>query len=73
MRPRTIATIGDYIDERYRVWGSCRGCGTHRLLDLEEVAQRVGRDYSPPEHKGRIPLRCGCGSRDVAITIHPSR
>ena len=50
-----------YIDERYRVWGSCRGCGKHRLLDLEEVAARVGRDYSPPEHKGRIRVETAEG------------
>lgn len=73
-RGRTIATLGDMIAAGYTIGGFCRGCERLRDVDLATLVERLGRDYAPSTHGGRIPLRCsGCGSRNVGITISPHR
>ena len=65
--PIIIATLGDLIERRYRMWLHCRDRGRHAHADLPSLAARLGvdRSYTDP-----LPLRCGiCGSRDVAFTI----
>ncbi len=68
-----ISTIGDLIDHGFRMHVGCRACCRSVVVDLEALAQRLGRDrvYVGPS----LRFRCErCGSRDVASTIEaPSR
>ena len=59
------------IDHGYRLHGHCSGCGKHRVLSLPDLAERLGRDFVPSDHGGRLPLRCDCGSRGIAISVEP--
>lgn len=72
LTPITIATVGDLIDNDIRMHAECRACQHKAWVDLDTVAERVGRDHS--YLRGNLKLTCSaCGSRDIASVIIPSR
>lgn len=65
----TLHIFGDLIDQRYTMNGWCWSCRTHRQVDLEAAAARLGWDRT---FVGGLPLRCQrCGPRDVLTQISP--
>lgn len=73
LTPIIIATLGDMQAHGYRLYADCRACRRSRVLDLPTLIDRVGADYSLSAHGGRLPLRCECGGRDVAVSVEPKR
>lgn len=68
-------TIGAMIDNRYtlRVHCNARGCGHHAEVDLQALADKLGRDHGAM-HWDLVPLmRCSkCGSKDLGIQGTPT-
>lgn len=69
-----IDTIGKLMDGSYKLGAHCAapGCNHHGWLDLEVLAQRLGRGHGSM-HVDLVPyLRCSkCGSKNVSLTLHP--
>lgn len=74
-RTFSISTLGDLIDEGYKITAHCRSCnaGT-RAVDLKKVAAIVGRDWTYIGRGRRWPIHCrDCGCKDFQIYVTPSR
>ena len=78
MSSTSITTIGDLIDDRYRLYICCeaapRGqrCNHDALADLDALAARLGRDHGCMAKDLAGKFRCGrCGSKAISIRIHP--
>jgi hypothetical protein len=67
-------TIGALIDHGYTMWAFCqrRGCTHSRKIDLQVLAQKLGRDHSAM-HKDLAPkLKCSaCGSKQLGLSATP--
>jgi len=72
-------TLGELIEGRYRLRVHCDSpavdggrCNHGAELDLEDLAQRLGRDHGAMAADLARKFRCArCGSRWTGITIHP--
>lgn len=78
MSSTSITTIGDLIDERYRLYVCCEAgtggtrCNHDALVDLQALAARLGRDHGCLAADLAGKFRCArCGSRENSIRIHP--
>ncbi len=75
--PKTIATIGSYIDNRYRLTVHCKepDCHHSKLADLDALAATYGRDYDLVDNHACIKaaMRCEkCGVKgNVQFNISP--
>jgi hypothetical protein len=67
-------TIGALIDNGYTLWAYChrRGCNHSSHIDLQELAQKLGRIHSTM-HKDLAPkLKCSaCGSKQIGLSSTP--
>lgn len=71
----TYDTLGALIDGEFRLSAHCyaHGCHHSAQLDLEALAQQLGRDHSSMHEDLAPKLRCSaCGSRNVGLRLHPS-
>lgn len=63
-----LETIGNLIDGRYIVTGHCNSCYHAATLDLDRLADKLGRDWV--YIRKRWPIRCSaCGSANTTIRI----
>jgi hypothetical protein len=55
-----ISTIGGYLDQGYNLWVSCTACGHRGKVNLERLAETLGRDYdlSGRDNPLREKLQC---------------
>jgi hypothetical protein len=68
-------TLGEMIDSRYtlRVCCEARGCHNDRRLDLESLAERLGRDHGSMHDDLVHKFHCTqCGGRRVSFRISPN-
>lgn len=65
-----LDTLGRFIDNDHTLAANCRKCGHYAKLDLEALAQRLGRDHSTNNLRLRSKLKCSkCGSKDIALLV----
>jgi len=77
-QPLTIDTLGACIDGGYTITMHCEArhnglmCHYSKVLDLEKLAKKLGRDHSSM-HNDLVPhLWClKCGSKNVSIRLGP--
>ena len=68
--PVTLDTIGKLIDHEMIAFMWCPSCQRAANIDLERLANRVGRDWYFVAR--RWPVKCAeCGSSDVETRIAP--
>lgn len=66
----SIRTIGDRIDNGQDMTVYCSECGRHNNLDLEGLADKLGRDHSALAGDLAKKLRCkGCGSKRMSFSV----
>ena len=69
--PVTIDTLGKLIEHGMGAFLWCPACQTARDIDLERLAERIGRDWCFINR--RWPVRCAtCGERNVEVRITPT-
>ncbi len=74
--PVTIDTLGKLIEHGMGAFLSCPTCSKAgrldvRDIDLEKLAERIGRDRCFVNR--RWPIRCAtCGERNVEVRIKPT-
>lgn len=67
----TISTLGDHIDEGHDISAHCGNCGRKVYLNLEMLAEKLGRDHSALVSELGTKLKCsGCGSKQISFTLH---
>jgi hypothetical protein len=70
--PTRHTTIGSVIDAGLRIH-ACLDCRHDEDLDLEEVARRLGRNYSSlPLHLVPKLVCNNCGSKNVGTVLAPA-
>lgn len=66
----SISTIGDFIDEGMGITAYCGGCGRGQTLDLERLAEKLGRDHGALAGDLKPKLKCArCGSKDMSFIV----
>jgi hypothetical protein len=67
----TIRTIGDHLDQGNKISAECNTCQRRVKLDLEKLAEQLGRDHSALVGALGPKLKCSrCGSKGVCFTVH---
>ncbi len=67
-------TIGAMIDHGYTLWVFChgRGCKHRSKMDLQMLAQLLGRNYSAMHRDLAPKLKCSaCGSKQLGLSATP--
>lgn len=62
------STIGAMLDDGFLLWAQCyrEGCRHMAELDLQKLAERLGRDHSTLRKDLCPKLRCSaCGGKDI--------
>jgi hypothetical protein len=68
--PISISTIGDFIDAGYSYTVFCDDCDRHNNLNLEALAERLGREHSALAGDLSRRMRCkGCGSKRMRFLV----
>jgi hypothetical protein len=66
----TIHTLGDHIDKGHGITVYCSDCGRHNNLNLEALAEKLGRDHSALAGDLAKKLRCkGCRSKRMTFNL----
>ena len=66
----SIETIGDFIDEGYAYSVTCDDCGRFNRLNLEALAEKLGRDHSALAGALSRRMKCkGCGSKRMTFNV----
>ena len=65
-----LDTIGSLIENKHILRAYCNSCRHCVKLDLEALADRLGRDHGSL-HDQLVPkLKCSqCGSKDIALIL----
>jgi hypothetical protein len=67
----TIHTIGDRIDEGQDMKAYCDDCQWSTTLNLEKLAEKLGRDHSGLARDLKRRLKCSrCGSKNISFIVH---
>lgn len=67
----TISTLGDHIDEGNDISAYCDDCGRSTYLNLEKLAEKLGRGHSALVGKLGPKLKCSkCGSKRMSFIVH---
>lgn len=69
---RRTATVGEFLDDGVGVGIHCLDCQRYAEADLQQVAEKRGRDLMiiGADTPFRRSLRCSvCGSRKMQITV----
>ncbi len=67
----SIHTLGDFIEAGYAYSVTCSDCGRHSNLNLEALAEKLGRDHSALAGDLSKRLRCKeCGSKRMTFNIN---
>jgi len=70
----TTGTIGELIEYQYDLTAHCgnKACGRHIDIDLEKLADKLGRDHGAMAKDLLPKMHCSvCKSRFSAISISP--
>lgn len=66
----SISTLGDFIDEGMGITAYCDGCHRGQSLDLERLADRLGREHGALARDLKPKLKCArCGSKNISFTV----
>ena len=66
----TIHTIGDHLDEGDDISVYCDDCEWSTMLDLEMLAEKLGRDHGAMAQDLRPKLKCSrCGSKNMSFIV----
>jgi hypothetical protein len=66
----TIHSLGDRIDAGHEMSVFCSDCGRRSDLDLEALAEKLGRDHSALAADLATKLKCQeCGSKRMSFNV----